>query len=246
MKKDMNNIKDKIQKLLSLSKSPNEHEAAMALQKAQDLLKKYNLSMEEVFSFTADNVREDIVFCSKKIPRWLGWLATVIAEIFNVQVYKSCEFDRQAEIRYIGRGIRFVGFEADLMVATHCFIYLKRGIEAGCRQKRAELKLLGMKYFPRNFKNAYALGYIEAVKEKMAQLARIQLQQEDLQATEQISNLPVVKQNAIEEYMRHLNLGTAKQTKIQLDHAVYMVGFTDGAKTSLSRPVSGAGLRAIA
>lgn len=243
MNTKMNAIKEKIKKLLSLSKSPNEHEAALALHKAQELLRKYNLSMEEVFSFTADNVREEAVLCKKRIPTWIGWLATTIAETFKVRVYKSCEFERQPETRFIGRGIRFVGFEADLMIAKHCFIYLKRGIEAGCRLKRAELKSRGMRHFPRNFKNAYALGYIEAMKEKMAQLARQARQ--DHQMTEQTLNLPVVKQNAIDEYMKRLNLGRARRSKMHLDHAAYMVGYADGAKTSLSRPVSGAGPRAI-
>lgn len=44
----MEKIVDKIRKLLSLAQSPNEHEAALAAKKAQELLAQHNLSLSEV------------------------------------------------------------------------------------------------------------------------------------------------------------------------------------------------------
>ena len=44
----MENIKDKIQKLLNLATSDNEHEAAAALAKATELMNKWNLDRETV------------------------------------------------------------------------------------------------------------------------------------------------------------------------------------------------------
>lgn len=41
-------IVELIRKCLALSNSPNEHEASAAMQKAQELLEKYNLNMEQV------------------------------------------------------------------------------------------------------------------------------------------------------------------------------------------------------
>ncbi len=45
---DRNKIIDLIKKCLALTGSPNEYEAARAMEKAQDLLEKYNLDMEDV------------------------------------------------------------------------------------------------------------------------------------------------------------------------------------------------------
>jgi len=239
MKKNMDNIKERIQKLLALSNSPNEHEAALALQKAQELLERYDLSMEEVFSFTVDNVHEYTAFSGKRIPAWITWLASVIAEVFGIQTYTHCQYRYTVNNkRLLQSDIQFVGFEADIMIAKHCFEYIRRGIESGYQNKRAELKSMGLQRLPRGFKNAYALGYIEAVKEKMAQLARIQ---QTTQADEHVSNLPVVKQNAIQKYMQNLNLKQAKSRKLTLSHAAYAAGLEDGARTPVSRPVSGAG-----
>ena len=44
----MVDYKEKIKKLLSLSKSPNEHEAQSALAKAQQLMAEHKISMTEV------------------------------------------------------------------------------------------------------------------------------------------------------------------------------------------------------
>lgn len=44
----MVDYKEKIKKLLSLSKSPNEHEAQSALAKAQQLMAEHKISMAEV------------------------------------------------------------------------------------------------------------------------------------------------------------------------------------------------------
>lgn len=46
--KNIENIKDKIQKLLNLSLSDNEHEASAAMQKAMQLMNDHNISREEV------------------------------------------------------------------------------------------------------------------------------------------------------------------------------------------------------
>lgn len=48
MPKDKDEVIDLIQKCLRLSESPNENEAEAALGKAQELLEKYNLTMEQV------------------------------------------------------------------------------------------------------------------------------------------------------------------------------------------------------
>lgn len=48
MTQDRDKIIDLIKKCLALTGSPNEHEAARAMEKAQDLLEKYNLEMDDV------------------------------------------------------------------------------------------------------------------------------------------------------------------------------------------------------
>ncbi len=53
-------IVDLIKKCLALSESPNEHEAARAMEKAQELLEKYNLTMRQIADRSKDSPWHDM------------------------------------------------------------------------------------------------------------------------------------------------------------------------------------------
>jgi len=82
---DIDSIIVKIQKLLSLSDSPNENEAAQAAAKATELLQKYNLSMETVDSSkigeTGKVERQRHKYAkSKRRTRWEVDLSSAVAD----------------------------------------------------------------------------------------------------------------------------------------------------------------------
>ena len=229
----MKNIKEKIQKLLLLGKSPNEHEAALALHKAHELLEKYNLTLDEVY-FSEDNLLDNTVMAGRRIPTWINWLAGTISTTFDVGVYYNLT---EAGGRRLLRNLQFVGFEADVMVAQHCFFFLKRAIENGCRARMRRLREDGHG-IPRGFRNAYALGFLEAVKEKMAALARKRgLEPEAPPGV----NLPVLKAKAVERYLARLNLKKGRKSNPTMSYAGYLAGALDGERTQVSRPVNGCG-----
>ena len=232
----IDNIKKKIQKLLSLAKSPNENEAALALQKAQMLLEKYSLSIEDVYQLSENDVVEQTILSRQRMPVWIEWLTIMIVDIFGVKAYYDPEWRWNGKKYYIQKNLRFVGFDADVLIAKHCFVYLKRAIDNGHRTWLTQLRKNNSR-IPPGCKNAYALGFIEGVKDKMAQLTKAQQNQEVGHA----SNLPVLKSNAIKKYMEKLNLKKAKKRNPKLDHASYLAGTLDGAKTPVSRPVNGVG-----
>jgi hypothetical protein len=73
----------RIQKLLALSSSPNEHEASQAASKAQALLMQYNLSLEDVKAQSSPQStsieREELEAHSRKV-HWKGNLAFALAK----------------------------------------------------------------------------------------------------------------------------------------------------------------------
>lgn len=75
-------IVGRIQALLRLSASPNEHEAALALQRASDLLLKYNLSRAEVEGRGAEafSVGELRVEIAGRVTDWHRILVVQIAD----------------------------------------------------------------------------------------------------------------------------------------------------------------------
>ncbi|WP_028973266.1 DUF2786 domain-containing protein [Spirochaeta cellobiosiphila] len=75
---DIEDIKKKVAKLLSLSESDNEHEANLAMLQANKLLAKYNLEMSDI-SLEEPDLIEDSLFKSSK--KWERRIAAVIAEL---------------------------------------------------------------------------------------------------------------------------------------------------------------------
>ena len=50
-------VKHRVKKLLALSKSPNENEAAAALRKANDLMAAYKFTLEQFSAYTETKVK---------------------------------------------------------------------------------------------------------------------------------------------------------------------------------------------
>ncbi len=70
-----------IRKCLALGQSPNENEAAAAMAKAQDLLAKYNLSMEDLG--TPENEEDKVIRFGYSILgrfNWRRYLVSIVAE----------------------------------------------------------------------------------------------------------------------------------------------------------------------
>lgn len=114
-------IMERIQKLLALSKSDNEHEAAIALKRAQALMQEYNVSEQDLE--LADITREDTHACdARKAPTWVVYLTTAIAEAFGchpvlVQKMRGCD-------------VAFIGPDPQPQIAKYAYEVLYRQVKA--------------------------------------------------------------------------------------------------------------------
>lgn len=80
-----NDIAEKIQKLLSLANSCNENEAKLAAQKAQELLVKYNLSMQEVTAVNYDYEKKDFTEINR-VERHILNIGQILQTYFFVKI----------------------------------------------------------------------------------------------------------------------------------------------------------------
>ena len=104
-------IKSKVQKLLALSSSPNEHEAKAAMLRAQALLARYHMSMAEVTDGVGTAKEEPVVraWCEVSGMRsWVRDLAEVVAKNFRCVVGFSSKGKHEPV---------FVGYESDAETA---------------------------------------------------------------------------------------------------------------------------------
>src|SRR3989304_3251601 len=116
-------VLDKVQKLLALSGSSNDHEAQSALMMAQRLLAKHNLTMSDVPNELKEEekVTEKGVMSVSAYNRWVRDLAKVVAENFRCD---KMVYRKGAYIRMI-----FVGMETDATVAAQIFEYAAKYAE---------------------------------------------------------------------------------------------------------------------
>ena len=79
-------IIDKVKKLFALAgNNPSESEATLAALKAQELLAKNNISMEEIFDDEPEEIVHDIVWANNR--QWRARLANIIAPNFKCRYF---------------------------------------------------------------------------------------------------------------------------------------------------------------
>lgn len=217
-------IIEKIRKLLSLSKSDNEHEAATAAAKAQELLSQYNLSMSDIPAGDNGRIHADTAKARtrQRLEKWAMSLAYHTAKAFDCAYYHSWEGNTC-----------FVGVGADQEVCAWTFGYLyKTMLSMASRHMRSpQCRRLRSSRSKSLARESYLRGVVLTVSGRlMAQRTRTPVTQTDL--------VPV-KMDAIEAAMPDDLRSSSLEFKKARD-ADLEAGMTDGLNVPLSSPLKGA------
>jgi hypothetical protein len=212
MMTDKANIIEKVKKLLRLAKSSNEHEAALAAARAQELLAKYNLNESD---FSDREIPKEAATAHtttvKKPAGWVFTLAASVAGAFDCQYFHSTSGHTA-----------FVGVDVDHEVANFTFGYLYRTINrlaasfmAKSQQKRLSLK--GKK----KVRLSYCLG--------CAQVVSLQLARQKTVTPITTTALVPVKHALISAKMESYGVKTKARDEEDLSERAYWTGRRDGA-----------------
>lgn len=219
-------VVSKVQKLLALSNSANEHEAALAASRARDLLSKYNLDMAECLAREEEidlkAVEEQI---KDKEVAWAGNLFGGVARIFDCHPIRG------------GGLFRFVGMTADVQTAVYTYQFLCREIERLGTQAMPMLKAQNRGESPRRLGSSYRMGMVSRILRDMReQSPKRKAEQEGCTA------LVVIKKAGIQDYINdaYPNLRRGRPTRSYVSNGAYERGYADGANVSV-RPGVGAG-----
>ena len=141
-------VMDRIRKLLKLAKSDNEHEAAVAAERAQAMLAEHELTIAELdvddTGPTVQPVTMEEFFRSGRTPGWKSQLAFGVAQAFGARAVISPGF-----------GMEVYGTEAAIAVTKATFRYLADTIQ---RLGAEAVKSYTGWRSPRAYGNAYRLG----------------------------------------------------------------------------------------
>jgi hypothetical protein len=167
-------VLEKIKKLFALSADPaNAHEAALAAAKAQDILFKYHLTLKDIADADLRQRKnriweEDLHFERglRDLPKWKKFMAAVVCRTNFCMLFTT------------PKGLRFIGTEEDILVASWLFGYLSATLErlegpAWERRKsymehfekgREELKKRRTEVL---WKNNFKLGAIQVIEDRL-------------------------------------------------------------------------------
>ena len=155
----------RIRKLLALASSDNEHEAALAMQRATEMLTRYNLDLSEQDAGSG-YLRLIINTRRKQMPAYRRMICAILRDFFFVQVICSSIYDAESCCSYTS--VNLLGRAENVPVAEHCYYFLEH-------QLPALWHVYGQQYLKgnrRTAKNSYYLGLLQGFSEKMAMQAQ--------------------------------------------------------------------------
>lgn len=224
-------VVDKIKKLLALSKSPNEHEAASALAKAQELLDRENLSLSEVEGFTVSEIESFLMDSKSRYPYWESLLFTKLATESDLYPYSET---RQRKIF-----LWVVGRQKDTEVFGYFLTFLKRTIfklsdKAIFKEKREAGRWDRKRAF--RFRNSFGVGAVTRVCERLHELRETRLDSNGV-----CKALVVVRRQEVNDWVRDNLRLRRKSRKVDTSKSGFEKGYEAGNGISLHKGVSGSG-----
>lgn len=144
---DLESIKTKIRKLLALSKSDNENEALIALEKANELIKKYGLD-EAALHFELVYVKSTKIY----VP-WRTLINNAVSWLYGCYSYRDCNYGNFV----------FIGDELYAFLAGEMYTYLVKTI-THCAKKAVRKNA---KY---NFRRDFKYGMASCIYDRIMKL----------------------------------------------------------------------------
>ena len=155
-------IIERVRKLLALSNSSNEHEAALAAAHAQRLLAEHNLAMSEL-DVAEEGAGEVELQVARTVPKWLSSLFATVANAFDCFPIVTTTTNHSL--------LRFIGVGEDPAVAACTLQYLMQELRrlASLYQRSFEAK--NGQQLPtdrKRIRHSYLLGAVHGVRQALA------------------------------------------------------------------------------
>lgn len=160
----------RIEKLLALSASSNQHEAELALQRAHELMKDFQL--QYVTEVDKDICERYINHKRKKIHLYESFLASLIHRHFSVQIVYTDLYDALKNCSY--KVIELIGTRVQVLQAEHVYWFIHNNLASYWDQFRKNYQ--GPSHRLKGFraKNSFYQGIINGFDEKLSSKSRKQ------------------------------------------------------------------------
>ena len=209
----------RVEKLLALSLSSNEHEAALAMQKANDLIEKYHiqeLGIEQEYRYgfgVIDRKR-------KRIESYQRRICTILHDFFFVRVVLASLYDPLRSDTY--KTIELLGTKENVTIAEYCYHFLENRLASLWSLNRHRFKGSA-----RTEKNSYYLGLLRGFYQKLQEQKN---KKENICIDPQLGDLVVAEERRLEQFvgMRFPRLRKASKSGVKVYRGTYDEGVETG------------------
>jgi len=150
---------NRVEKLLALARSPNENEASVAMQKANELIEKYNLSYFE------GGAKRELGYAvinrkRKRIESYQRHICRILQDFFFVRVVMSSLYD--PETCQSHKVIEILGAKENVTIGEYCYFFLENKLFSLWAHNRHKFR-----GNTRTAKNSYFLGLLAGFHGKL-------------------------------------------------------------------------------
>ncbi len=222
----------KVEKLLSLAQSANEHEAQQAMKKANSLIIRHNL---EQISSTRKNSFDFIIINHKKkrIENYQRRICSILSNFFFVKVIFSELYD--AECRCSHKTIEHFGTRENVLMAHYVYSFLISHLSSFWEQYSKKHPATGRK------KRSYWLGILDGFGRQLAQQhgQKNTTQAAEKQHGEKIQSLIALRDQQLNLFIsqRYPRLTSKKVRPSRVHSQEYSDGKKDGMGLTLTKPI---------
>lgn len=220
-------IFQKIEKLLNLAESSNEHESLLAMETVRQIYKKYNIerfakNINENYTTFVINLKtkrvQSCVFLIANILQSHFFISNIFSKIYSVD--DNCEY----------RCLVLMGEHHNVMMAEYVYEFLTQKTQFLWKEYQNKEKISA------KFKTSYQKGVLAGFQEKLDSLKK---KQEDTSAIRHATALIRQHEARLNEYVKTQFPKTASIQQgglLYKDH--YERGAQDGQKINISRPIT--------
>ncbi len=222
----------RVEKLLALSQSSNEHEAALAMQKANDLIEKYHIrelgnDQQYRYGFVIIDRKR------KRIESYQRRICTILHDFFFVRVVLSNLYDPQTNETY--KTIELLGTKENVTIAEYCYHFLENRL--------VSLWSLNRKRFRgsvRTEKNSYYLGLLRGFYQKLQEQ---KMGKKDSRIEPKVGDLIVAEEKRLEIFvgMRFPRLRKVSRSGVKVYGGTYNEGVETGKTITFAEGLDGNG-----
>jgi hypothetical protein len=227
----------KIEKLFSLAQGTNEAEAAVAISKAQELLKKYNID-QDLYVEQAQKFRYSIYDTGKqRLSPLYSHMAGLLINYYNVDVVFSDTVHSESLKKT--QVLEIYGRETNVLIAEYVFDFLWRSLEHLWKSYQ-QLHSCNAK-----LKTSFQLGVLSGFQKKLETSKEYAESSETVSGGhgKSIQNLKsLLKKEDKERHVfiqkRHPRLRSRRSGRTRLDKSVFDSGFLEGQDIQINKAVT--------